>query len=243
MAQRQTYLNIQKTLHSARLSSYISASQNHLPKALELYRWNLRLAGAFQEVLSVTEIALRNAMDDALRVWNSAQPHHSGSGHHSPEWLLDPAKPLNGLTKIPRATAQKQAQSARAARHNNHPRKNAPINHDDLLAQLTFGVFAKLLPTSDSSDKNYTAKRVLWQQALHGAFPHSQADPDGYTLADRVGRLHALRNRVSHMEPLLTVNVTARHNDALRTIAAIDPSTRDWCAGMSRIKEVASSRP
>ena len=30
------------------------------------------------------------------------------------------------------------------------PRKGAPINHDDILAQITFGVWPKLLPTKDT---------------------------------------------------------------------------------------------
>ena len=117
MAQRSSLLQIAHTLHSARMATYLGSAHNDVARALDLYRWNLQLGAAFQEVLAVTEITLRNAVD------------------------------------------------------------------------------------------------------------------------------HALRNRVSHLEPLLTVNVSARHTDVLRVIAAVSPATRDWCAGMSRVKETNQRRP
>lgn len=55
--------------------------------------------------------------------------------------------------------------------------------------------------------------------------------------------MHGLRNRVSHMEPLLGVNITARHNDALRILAAISPEVRDCCAGMSTVIEIRRKCP
>ncbi|MCU1477519.1 MAG: hypothetical protein JWQ64_2212 [Subtercola sp.] len=158
MAHRHTLLEIANRLHSARLATYLSASGNDVRAALELYRWNLRLAASFQEILSIAEIVLRNGINDSLRTWN-------------------------------------------------------------------------------------VARQVLWAQALTSAFPHRHGDPDGTILADRVGRLHALRNRVSHMEPLLEVNISARHTDVLHVVGSISPEARDWCAGTSRVKQVARTDP
>ncbi|QQZ19171.1 MULTISPECIES: hypothetical protein [Rhodococcus] len=45
------------------------------------------------------------------------------------------------------------------------------------------------------------------------------------------------------MEPLLGVNITARHNDALRILAAISPEVRDCCAGMSTVIEIRRKCP
>ena len=81
---------------------------------------------------------------------------------------------------------------------------------------------------------------ILWQ---HYTFPHNTNDSNGYIVADRAGRLHGLRNRGSHMEDLLGVNITARHNDALRIRAAISPEVRDWCAGMSTVIEIRRKCP
>lgn len=71
MIQRSSLLELKNSLHSVRLATYMDACHNDTVKALELYRWNLQLASAFQEVLSITEIVMRNAIDGALRTWNA----------------------------------------------------------------------------------------------------------------------------------------------------------------------------
>jgi len=234
----------------------MGACHNDTVKALELYRWNLQLASAFQEVLSITEIVMRNAIDGSLRTWNAQPDQQRRVTPHSPhpqdanvlppgpsDWILGAAPPLNSLMRSPRGTAMKNAREARSHRPAVHPRKTAAITHDDLLAQFTFGVFVKLLPTTDDTQREYASRKLLWEQALYRAFPHSVNDPTGKIIADRVGRLHTLRNRVSHMEPLLDVNAAARHTDALKVIAAVSPATRDWCAGISRVRSVMQAYP
>lgn len=251
MPKHATILAVNKHLHPVRLSTYTSRCGNDPYLALELYKWNLQLSAAFQQVLAVTEVALRNAIDEQLRTWNAAQPRRSepGSIHvqrggtYGQDWLIDAARPLNSLTRDSRKSARKHATEADGSRDAAHPRKGAPVTHDDILAQITFGVWPKLLPTKDTTDASFRGRQILWQQALRHAFPHNTNDPNGYIVADRASRLHALRNRVSHMEPLLGVNITARHNDALRLLAAISPEVRDWCAGMSTVIELRRKCP
>ncbi|WP_137724158.1 Abi family protein [Prescottella subtropica] len=244
MPSRQTIEAITRVLHPSRVGTYRARCGNDPLRALELYRWNLELSAAFQQVLAVTEVALRNAIDGQLRDWNATQPHHTRQGAmHGREWLSDPARPLNSMTQASRRTARSHAEDAVTARDATHPRHGVAVNHDDMVTQLTFGTWAKLLPTSNPKDKNYQARHVLWVGALHQAFPHRKNDPDGFGVAGRTARLHALRNRVSHMEPLLDVNVRARHNDALRLLGAISPEVRDWCAGISRVVDVHKAYP
>ncbi|MFI6171085.1 hypothetical protein ACIBCN_30200 [Nocardia sp. NPDC051052] len=244
MPKHATIVAVNKHLHPVRLATYSKRCGNDPFQALELYKWNLQLSAAFQQVLAITEVALRNAIDDQLRTWNATQPHHTDVGlTHSRDWLLDPARPLNSMTRDSRRTAGKHALEADGGRGVGHPRKGAAVTHDDILAQITFGVWTKLLPTHDTGDANYRARQVLWRQALRHGFPHNTTDPDGFILAARAGRLHGLRNRVSHMEPLLNVNIVARHNDALRLLGAISPEVRDWCSGLSRVVELRRQCP
>ncbi|MEU1526452.1 hypothetical protein ABZ413_30075 [Nocardia rhamnosiphila] len=245
MPKHATIVAVNKHLHPVRLATYTAHCGNDPFRALELYKWNLQLSASFQQVLAITEVALRNAIDEQLRTWNASQHHRTIAGAtHSRDWLLDPARPLNSMTRDSRRTAEKHANEAKDNRDPGHPRKSATVTHDDLLAQITFGVWTKLLPTQDTKDQNYRARQILWRQALRHAFPHRPAnDPDGIILADRAGRLHGLRNRVSHMEPLLNVHITARHNDALRLLGAISPEVRDWCAGMNTVVEVGRRCP
>ncbi|RIJ77005.1 hypothetical protein D1871_08505 [Nakamurella silvestris] len=242
MPQWSTTQHVVDCLHISRFGTYMSAAGQDVPKALQLYRWNLELASAFYTSLSLTEVVLRNAIDRELRVWNATQPNTSG-GFHQADWLLDPARPLNSLTSKIRQTAMRHAAAARAARPATHPRKNAPISHDDLLAQLTFGVFVKLLPTADPTDKAHRAREVLWTGALASAFPGTPEDPDGVIAADRASRLHSLRNRVAHMEPLLQVNVRGRHRDMIRLVGSIRPEIQGWFSGTSRVMEVWRAKP
>ncbi|MFI6211990.1 hypothetical protein ACIBCD_08330 [Nocardia brasiliensis] len=244
MPKHATIIAVNRYLHPVRLATYSARCGNDPFQALELYKWNLQLSAAFQQVLAITEVALRNAINDALRTWNAVQPHHTHSGAtHSADWLLDPARPLNSMTRDSRRTAGRHAFEAEGGRDAGHPRKGATVTHDDMLAQITFGVWPKLLPTQNVSDANHRARSILWNQALRYGFPHNTNDPDGFILADRAGRLHGLRNRVSHMEPLFNVNIVARHNDALRLLGAISPEVRDWCSGLSRVIEVRRQCP
>lgn len=251
-------------LHPSRLQTYAQASSTSLADQLALYRWNLTLSAAFQEVLSVTEVALRNAIDANLRRWNATQQRSDGSSYPE-EWLLAPARPLASYTAQMRGTAKKYAEDARAARPATHSRKNALISHDDMLAQLSFGALVKLLPNAGPAAPSATqtppshvaaspstsnvpstadvTKAIIWQLARPGDFPYRTGDATGAVLVDRVSRLHSLRNRVAHMEPLLDVNVKARHTDVMRVLGAVSPELQNWCSGISRVKPVLQTRP
>jgi hypothetical protein len=243
MPKHATITAVNRYLHPVRLGTYTALCGNDPYRVLELYKWNLELAAAFQQVLAITEVALRNALDEQLQTWNAAQPQSLDGITHSRDWLVNPARPLNSLTRASRSKAKKHAEEADAGRDAAHPRKGTAITHDDMLAQITFGVWPKLLPTQDSSDPNHHGRKILWQQALCHAFPYNINDPDGLIVASRAARLHSLRNRVSHMEPLFGVNVIARHNDALRLLGAINPHLRDWCSGLSRVVETRRKCP
>ena len=199
------------------------------------------MAAALQEVLSVTEVALRNTIDERLRVWNSQQVQRGIT--FNKDWTAQAAAPLNSLTRDARKAARKHATEARDERPSHHARAGAPVTSDDVVAQLTFGLWPKLLPTQDTASPNYSGSKLLWQQALQAGFPHAVNDPKGIVLGSRARRLHGLRNRVAHMEPLFDVNIIARHTDALKVLGAISPAARDWCAGESRVRALYRECP
>lgn len=230
----QSAAAIAAQLHVTRFGTYTAASGGDQAKAIALYQWNLELASALFETLTLTEVVLRNSLDAQLKVWNGQQRDRSTGRLHSDEWTNDPARPLRSLTSSACGKAHRAAITARAGRPATHPRKHAPISHDDVIAQLTFGVFVRLLPTADQSDSNYRARQVLWIHALRNAFPNNRSrDPDGYGAFGRADRLRSLRNRVAHAEPLLDVNPLHRLRDAGRLLAGIDPMMAGWVMGIS----------
>lgn len=61
------------TLSSARMSSYLQASEDDLSAALDLYVWNSQASAAFLEVLGILEVVVRNAWHMSLEVMSINQ--------------------------------------------------------------------------------------------------------------------------------------------------------------------------
>jgi hypothetical protein len=58
-----------------------------------------------------------------------------------------------------------------------------------------------------------------------------------------ISRLHLLRNRVVHNEPLLRTDQTARHDDVLELASRISPELRTHLGTTSRWLTVCGQRP
>lgn len=220
---------------------YLDATNQNERDALSLYRWHSDLTAAVQSVLGTTEVILRNAMDRELQAWNNRELVIQQS------WLLsDPAAPLRSLSADKRKNAVKRADNEAKDRTPGHPRHGQPVNHDDVLAQVMFGMWKDLLPNhmpDADPDKTENKNRVrLWEESLINAFPHIN-DPDGEQVFWFVARLHRLRNRVSHMEPLLNIDVSEEVNQAFDLLRSIEPVVAAWVTGGSRVSEIVGRRP
>ena len=230
------------SLHPARMEPYLVETGRNRKKALALYRWHLDLTAAVQTILGVTEVILRNSIDRELQIWNAKQDPSKTS------WLLEePASPLRSLTQGKRVQALHRAHNVQNARLPHHPRHNQPVTHDDVLAQIMFGMWKDILPNhmpnANPNNQGNINRITLWTDAVSKAFPHIN-DPDGSITFWRVAHLHDLRNRVSHMEPLLNVDVRGIiSNDAFALLASIDPVLRDWVSGSNRVPVLLKQRP
>ncbi|WP_423185137.1 hypothetical protein [Arthrobacter sp. NyZ413] len=237
---RQTRAALIDSLHRSRLEPYLNVSSGDEKLALSLYGWNLHLTSAFQELLSVVEVVLRNAMDAELQKWNNAELGASQS------WLLEePAAPLKSLSQGKRLQAIQNANKAMAKREQAHWRHGQAVTHDDVLAQITFGLWKDLLPNhkdNAANNRENQNRTRMWNEALVHAFPNEE-DPDGETTFWRVFRLHGLRNRVSHMETLLEVDAAERARDVFALINSISRPAHDWLTGINRVPAVLKTRP
>ncbi|RLP84213.1 hypothetical protein D9V34_02280 [Mycetocola lacteus] len=216
---------------------YLDATQGNERDALVLYRWHSDLVAALHSVLGDTEVVLRNAMDRQLQIWNDAETGGIGS------WLLhEPASPLRSLTAAKRKDALRRLHKLP---RNPERDSRSGVSHDDVVAQLTFGVWKDLLPNhlpaAGNSFEN-TNRRRIWQEALIQAFPNAP-DDGGEATFWRVNRLHQLRNRVSHLEPLLQVNIADAVRDAFGLVRSIDAHVADWVTGGSHVAPVLARRP
>ncbi|RAV06126.1 hypothetical protein DQP55_24265 [Mycolicibacterium sp. GF69] len=242
-----------KSLHPSRLAHYRSLSGGQDADALALYEWNIEVAAALQDPLGIAEVAVRHAIDTQLCGWSQ---QHVGA----PEWIDHRAGiPYLSAPNVFTATRHnlyKAADQSRRARPANHPRHGGAITHDDLVAHVMFGTWANLLPEKfdagwlDPNGQpvqnpvNLQARRDLWRNCLHGGFPHVQHDPRGYGTGNKVRDLRKLRNRVSHMDSLLYVDVRHQHDRVLLPLLnSISHELRDWVVGRSKVQTVLTQRP
>lgn len=254
--------NFEKYIADARFAPY-QASRATLRQQQELYLWNIELSQEMNKVISHAEIFLREAIDQQLRRWNSAQPRVSGNKKvakydpryrdqgGSEEWLKYPSRKISNLIFSKRGkqivseydSAFKRAYKDLGSRVLSHPRYQAKVTHDDVLAHVTLGAWRKLLPDGRLKTsaplkphqvRTKNSQLDLWGQALCRAFPYEN---NPYVVSYRVTQMHVVRNRVAHHESLLNMNVGQVHRAMIRLVRAINPDLGSWLANESQVME------
>jgi hypothetical protein len=205
-------------LSPGRFDRYVAAAGSR-ERAAQLYLWNARISGALHETLGMFEVVLRNALDRQLTAYH--QITLSGNGH----WYSDARMPWTSkkLTdQIDRARAQATAHG-----------KTLEI-HGKVIAELSFGFWRYILAAHYQT--------TLWAPALRRAFPQLSSQQRA-TVYPPIDRLHSLRNRVAHHEPVHSLNVAARYKELLHLSGWIDPAAAAWIGQASRISSVLAARP
>lgn len=64
---------IARRLTRERLRSYLASTGGDLEQAIDLYDWNTQVGGALHEDIGRLEVVFRNAVDEALVVYGTAQ--------------------------------------------------------------------------------------------------------------------------------------------------------------------------
>ncbi|MGA2165675.1 MAG: hypothetical protein ABSH36_14580 [Solirubrobacteraceae bacterium] len=102
----------------------------------------------------------------------------------------------------------------------------------EIIANLSFGFWRYL--SSKAHEKS------LWMPYLHAAFSPktNRGDVDA-----RVGRLHGLRNRVAHHEPLLSTNILTGLDDLLWVATRLDPSIAQYISASSDVRTSTATVP
>ena len=218
---------------------------------MQLYEWNATGSAAFMRDLAHLEVALRNAYDDALTsglpprgmhwvfdptryfptVWKTARNGARYNDNHEPQRLIAQATATALLSVQAAARTTKQA---------------VPVTPPPgkVVAELPFGFWRYL-----SAAKH---EKRLWVPYLHKAFAPGTSR---HELDRRINRLHELRNRIAHHEPLLrrnrvtgvlslsTRHLDDRHHDLLAVADLISPNIRDYIAATSTCATTINHRP
>jgi hypothetical protein len=207
-------LRVMELLSAPRLSSYMACCNADYRAALDLYRWNTGITGAFWETLSHLEITLRNALDQRLYL-----RHHKAGRPGS--WLDNPTGELtaNAVADIAKARSQVT-------------RKGKQLSDEQTIAELGFGFWRYLLA------RRYTN---LWPD-LRGAFPQAP-NRRRETVEDPVARLYKFRNRLAHHEPVWNQPVPDLYADLLTVLGYLDPALPTWATRTCRVDRVLRACP
>ena len=226
-------------LSPARMAPYLTASNGDQKKAVDLYLWATELAGALHAQISFVELAVRNALDPHLATWNATH------GSAVVEWTaVGGAGPaLYTLLGKDIKQARTRAQRDASIRAHNHPRHGAAVTHDDLVAQLMFGSWVKVLRPMSSTESS-AKQQGLWLQGIHRAFPGVTAsDTDRVRIGGQLDSLRYLRNRVAHHDNLLTVSVKHRLNEMLSILSNIDSNYSTLAMARSTVRRLMREDP
>ena len=218
-----------KLLGKSRFQPYLDESKKDKALACELYMWATQLAGAFHSQLSFVEIALRNSLDSCIKVWNRKQGYpEDWTGEKG---LADPLYSLIG----------KEIREARK-RFSSNIKKGDPPTHDDVIAQLTFGTWVKIIYVKRNNNSN-AKQQKLWRDGLYQAFQLGSDDSQRENIGKKLNDLRRLRNRVAHHENLLQVNIQSKINQIYSVLTAIDPDYRKLAHSQSTLRELKNKDP
>jgi len=216
---------IAQRLTRDRLRSYLAATNDDLAASIALYDWNARVGGALHEDIGRLEVVFRNAIDEALVAYGSAKGWPT-------VWYLR-RELFPGGRHGARALADIDLARRRATR------RGVPEAHGKVVAELSFG-FWRFLCTPP-----YLTS--LWVPAVASAFSGHPDHGDPRAVRNdvdaRIDRIHFLRNRIAHYEPVHQRNLQLDLRGIEELAGWISDEARDWIVGASRAADVIQRRP
>jgi hypothetical protein len=217
------HATIAKRITATRLGSYLDATDGDLVRALELYDWNAAVGGALHEDIGRIEVVFRNTIDSALLALGASK------GWPTPWYrrrqLFPGRHGARALDDI--GAARSRATRARTAE-----------THGKVIAELSLGFWRYLCTTQYLTS--------LWVPALADAFSHHPRRSDARAVRrdveDRIQRIHFLRNRIAHHEPIHTRDLDQDVHDIVELSGWICPATGHWVATSSRVSDLLPRR-
>lgn len=206
---------LERAISQERFAGYVAHCAGDKAAAVELYRWNAQLSGAFWQTLGHVEVMLRNALDARMRYRQA----HRGRGS---DWLTDPRSGLDERARDDIIRARRRVLG-----------KRKQPGHGQVVSELGFGFWRFLLARRYQSS--------LWPDLAAG-FPLSPSR-DRRLIEAPVVRLHEFRNRLAHQQRIWTEATPERYGDCLVLAGYIDAAVRDWIAATSDVPAVLAARP
>lgn len=211
---------LKRLLSTPRFDTYAQAAQRAGQKpggAVALYAWNARVAGAMLTPLHICEIAIRNAVAEALQMV------------HGPQWPwvggFEVSLPNPGSTYSPRQDLIQTRSRCQTT--------------DRVVVELKFAFWESMF-TSRHDHR-------IWAPHLFTVLPNLAATQPAPThrlqLATDLKAIRLLRNRIAHHEPIFVRDLA---DDLAKAHAIIDarcPATAAWLVSDTTASTAIQARP
>lgn len=202
------------TMSHPRFSTYLYASGQNRDRALLLYIWNAKLGASFHPPIQAAEVALRNRVNHALVAEFGA------------DWWSDAR--FGALIDRER-NADLTTVKTRIRR------RGLQLDTDQVVAGLSFGFWVGML------QPRYNP--AIWGTHLRTSFPHLPGNRDRHALFKRGGEIAALRNRISHHEPLLKADAMRCYSEIIEFLRWLCPITADWVRPHCEVAKIVRQKP
>jgi hypothetical protein len=202
------------TMSQDRFRTYLHAAGFDPERALRLYLWNAEVGGAFHLPIQAVEVSLRNRISLTL------------AATFGQEWWRSSA--FNRL--VDREREQDLALVQRRIEN-----RGLSLVAGQVVAGLSLGFWVGMLRARYNPS--------IWSGNIRSAFPlkpHSVGRDDMFKAA---GQVAALRNRISHHEPIIKADVGSEFSNMMTLLKWICPRTHDWIRPHCRVPELMRQKP
>lgn len=214
----ENYEQLRDLITAERLESYFLETGNSTEDAFELYEWNMRASAAVMELTSMVEVIVRNALDRELCTWAAEK-------HGEVAWFSYVPLDSQGHKDLRKARDRATQWGKREERHGR------------VVAELSFGFWRYLV------EQRYFAS--LWVPATHRAFGY--ADTNIRTrqriVKQHMERLHFVRNRAAHHEPIHRRDLMRDFDVARELCAWVLPTAATWLEHRASLPEIVRLKP
>lgn len=213
------FADLRKALSTPRFETYRRARPGAISESLELYRWNMEVSAAFLVPLHVFEVAVRNAIAEAIEsVHGEHWPWSNGFARSLP----NPKPPVYSPERDIGTVAKRHATTGK------------------VIADLKF-VFWERMLTARHQDR-------LWRTSFLTAFPNSPTHYPTISdareaLRFRVGQARFLRNRIAHHEPIFRLDLAAELFALHEAVRWRSGPVANWLGAIDPVGEYLDRRP
>lgn len=212
--QRSLIDTLRPVISDGRIGTYLVASGFDGTRALRMYIWNAQVGEAFHLPIQAVEVGLRNRVNDAL------------VSEYGQDWWKD-----ERLADI--LDDERKADIALVLRRI----RNRGLSEEtgQIVAGLSFGFWVGMLQGRYNKD--------IWSRHLRSAFPDFPANRNRKTLASAAGRVAFIRNRISHHEPIIKLDLAKENATLMGLLEWICLHKLEWIRPHCRVSALLEQKP